>query len=203
MFLFLWYKCFKSTIMSYGNHIFKYLMKEWMNYFTFLLYVSDQVYKFLMLFFIYLTLIMQRDSIVVTPHMAYSVPWTSLLLHYSHSPSSFSSLFQTVFGGLLCPDFTCTNAAYLHPLHPSNPFLSSLHVLTNTPLYTESPLYIHFLSTNEWQHAIFDLLSVTHLAHHDNIQFHPFSCKWYNLVLLYGQFFLYTDNEKEIRYKLK
>jgi hypothetical protein len=41
-------------------------------------------------------------------------------------------------------------------------------------------------STNEWEHVIFDLLSLTCDTQHDYLQVHPFSCKWHNLRFCYG-----------------
>jgi hypothetical protein len=41
-------------------------------------------------------------------------------------------------------------------------------------------------STNEWEHVIFGLLSLTCDTQHDDLQVHPFSCKWHNLRFCYG-----------------
>jgi hypothetical protein len=46
--------------------------------------------------------------------------------------------------------------------------------------------HLGLVSTYEWKHAIFGFLSLAYLTQHDNIQFHPFSCKHHDFILIYG-----------------
>jgi hypothetical protein len=42
-------------------------------------------------------------------------------------------------------------------------------------------------STYEGEYMIFGLLSLANLAHNDALQFHPFTCKWYDFFLRWSE----------------
>jgi hypothetical protein len=41
-------------------------------------------------------------------------------------------------------------------------------------------------SAYERIHPVFSFLILAYLSQHDDFQFHPFSCKWHNFILLYS-----------------
>jgi hypothetical protein len=116
-----------------------------------------------------------------------SILWTCLclLLYFYYSPFSFP-LYWTVSGGFHYFVFICIYKPYFYSLCPSVSFI--FIPLTNPPLIHSHYIPITILgpcSTNEKEHAIFDLLSFIYITQHD-LQFHSFSCKWHHFIFLYS-----------------
>jgi hypothetical protein len=75
------------------------------------------------------------------------------------------------------------------------------HTLLFSPLHLPLlyPTYVHasffFPSeldyTHGRKHAVFDFLNPDYFAEHGNLQFHPFSCKGHNFILLCGWIILH------------
>jgi hypothetical protein len=68
----------------------------------------------------------------------------------------------------------------LLPPSSSFPLLPPVAPPERVPLFTIMSYYYTFLgldSAREQKHAIFVFLSLVYLTEHDDLQFHPFSCK--------------------------
>jgi hypothetical protein len=99
---------------------------------------------------------------------------------------SFNSVWWVHYAILICIYAACFN-----PHHPSVsfPFSPSTDAPQKVPHIHSCLIIIIILGlgpTNEQENAIFGLLSLVYLTQYDDLQFHPFSCKWHQFIFLYS-----------------
>jgi hypothetical protein len=140
---------------------------------------------------IYHTLAIQGRFIVLIPYMG------TVYLEQIHPPIIFplslsfsppfkqhlvSFIMQSLYVYLQCA-FTLFTTLY--PF--LSPYFFPLILPKIVPLSSSSSSIVLGPGfTNEREHTIFDLLSLTYITQHDNLHSHLFRCKGSNFIFLYG-----------------